>query len=950
MKAAISTLACDGWTLEKTLQICRQNDIQAIEIRMGIHPWSQLDLTDDEYRNIYSKITASGLTVSNLGTGVVVRGYDKAAFEELERCAQIARLLHCKGLRIMLGYFRVRWSEPEQQLDYEGIVRWLKEADALMTDYGTEIWIETHNEFATGKSLNKLLKDSGVKQCKVIWDIMHPIEAGEQPADSYRWMCSDLIHVHIKDGRPWDDADMASYQYTHLGEGDIDIEGIIEQLVKNNYEGYFSLEWEGIWRKELQGENFSPEEEIAVFSKHLKKIELSLKTKNYPLPPEHTHPRLFMRKSDYSEIRKKFSSKVLRPVYYQLKARQHSAVPADFNLHRNRDLGLYGNDVFESIKANAFFYLLEEDMDAGRTAISKIFAVMGTIDFTLSPLFDKEDMYTRAGGELLVVLAVVYDWCFDLLKEEQLCELRRYSKLIMSNMEVGYPPVKQGAVTAHSGEAQLMRDIISLAIAIYDEENELYHLAAKRLFEEFIPARDFIYQSHAYHQGDFYGTFRYQWEIYLAWIYRRMGYEAIFSAQQQFVPYSWLYARLPDGQLLKDGDSVLSTLPKVPYWNRCYTRSFMLTASFYRDPYLQQEYHRCDPYQKYEPIDGAGQLLELMLFYDPGISSQSTMALPCSKEFYSPYGGLIARTTFNLDDPDAVVCSFKIGNYMFKNHQHRDSGQFQIYYKDILALDSGLYYSAIPQVAYGSEHRMQYLRHTIAHNCMLFRDMTIPGDAGGQRCDADDPHYLTISELLQDPHSCFADTLYTHVSEDVSYASADFSAAYEERVKRYIRTFVFLRTNVPDIPAVILVYDYALPSHAFIRPYWLLHTQQKPVLENNGFTAVNKGKLTGLFVSEASLTIETIGGEDHAFDVFGVNYPGIQIAGAETKEGSWRIQVSAPEGAPFCCLTAMAVSDKQATVSPAFFDIQQIEGRIIVTVCKKRFIFNKDEALQMEEL
>jgi sugar phosphate isomerase/epimerase len=282
MKKAISTLACDGWTLEKSLQVCVQNDIQAMEIRMGIHPWSQLNLTDEEYRCIYSEITAAGLIISDLGTSVVVQQYNEAALQEIERCAQIAQLWNCKGLRIMLGHFRISWSESMQELDYAGIIRWIQEADARMAYYGTEIWIETHNEFATGESLNQILKDSGVKRCKLIWDIMHPLESGEQPEDSFKYMSPHLVHVHIKDGQPWLDTDLANYQYTHIGTGVIPIEAIIRLLQKNNYDGFYSMEWEGKWRKELQQEGFDAENEIAIFSKLIGKIESTLVKEGFP--------------------------------------------------------------------------------------------------------------------------------------------------------------------------------------------------------------------------------------------------------------------------------------------------------------------------------------------------------------------------------------------------------------------------------------------------------------------------------------------------------------------------------------------------------------------------------------------------------------------------------------------------------------------------------------------
>jgi hypothetical protein len=48
----------------------------------------------------------------------------------------------------------------------------------------------------------------------------------------------------------------------------------------------------------------------------------------------------------------------------------------------------------------------------------------------------------------------------------------------------------------------IMRDMISAGIAIHDEFPEMYQLAAGRFFREHLPARNWFYSGHAYHQGD----------------------------------------------------------------------------------------------------------------------------------------------------------------------------------------------------------------------------------------------------------------------------------------------------------------------------------------------------------------------------------------------------------------------------------------------------------------
>ena len=65
-----------------------------------------------------------------------------------------------------------------------------------------------------------------------------------------------------------------------------------------------------------------------------------------------------------------------------------------------------------------------------------------------------------------------------------------------------------------------------------------------------------------------------------------------------------------------------------------------------------------------------------------------------------------------IDSPD-VVAEMKVSEYHFGNHNHLDTGAFQIYYKGSLATDTGIYNT------YGSDHDFNYYKRTIAHNSML---------------------------------------------------------------------------------------------------------------------------------------------------------------------------------------------------------------------------------------
>lgn len=272
MRLAISTLPCKDWTLEKTLQICRENGITGLEIRIGLNEWSKLDMNQEECDRILSALQKYDITITDLGTSVVVNRYDEGQLIEFNKCILLAKRLKTKGLRVMLGNFRDRWSESIPTIDVEGMTKWLKQADKWAEENDIEIWIETHNEFATGKSLQKLFNENHLTNCKVIWDLIHPLEQEEDFITTYEAIKEYLIHVHIKDGIPWEDKDMANWKYTPIMKGIVPIAKIVKLLEAKGYGGYYSLEWESLWRAEIRGESYTGEKIIPHYGKVMREL------------------------------------------------------------------------------------------------------------------------------------------------------------------------------------------------------------------------------------------------------------------------------------------------------------------------------------------------------------------------------------------------------------------------------------------------------------------------------------------------------------------------------------------------------------------------------------------------------------------------------------------------------------------------------------------------------
>jgi len=254
LKLTFSTLPFMEKTFAELFEICSEFGIDAVELR--------------ETENCFSDSSAS-LSVVDIASNVCLRHFDEKVISFGKRSIDLAKKLGAKGIRVFLGNFAQTYDAPKLPIDYDGIVLALRE----LCDYSEiEIWVETHNEFSTGEVLLKLINDVDRRNLKIIWDIIHPIEDGETPEETMNYIGDYISHVHIKDGRKKADPIWHDFEYTLLGEGDLPIADIVRMLLKNGYDGYFSLEWENVWREELKKYPSVPEFILGKYIEYMKNI------------------------------------------------------------------------------------------------------------------------------------------------------------------------------------------------------------------------------------------------------------------------------------------------------------------------------------------------------------------------------------------------------------------------------------------------------------------------------------------------------------------------------------------------------------------------------------------------------------------------------------------------------------------------------------------------------
>jgi len=260
-RLAFSTLPCEGWTLDAMLELAVRCGFGGMELREGAAWGVSTDMSEEDRKRTQRQFERSGVRVTDIASGVCFTGLegDEAQLANLKEAVKLGHDLQAGGVRVFLGHFTVRRDQDVPAIPYAPLVANIAAACDFAAPYGVPVWIETHNEFATGRSLRKLLDDVGRDNCAVIYDIIHPLEEGEQPEETVALLGAQCAHVHVKDGIPFEDPMRSSWKYTRIGEGQVPIAKIVETLERAGYAGSYSLEWETKWRPELQAPGMDPE-------------------------------------------------------------------------------------------------------------------------------------------------------------------------------------------------------------------------------------------------------------------------------------------------------------------------------------------------------------------------------------------------------------------------------------------------------------------------------------------------------------------------------------------------------------------------------------------------------------------------------------------------------------------------------------------------------------------
>lgn len=625
------------------------------------------------------------------------------------------------------------------------------------------------------------------------------------------------------------------------------------------------------------------------------------------------------------------------------------------------------------IEAKAFMYLVTGDELYGYEAIVAVKNAMLTMVTNKDQFIDP----FRAYGLLMMIAAETYDWCNDLMteadKQQFLAGIEHKVCLWdpangIYNMEIGFPPTLLNGTNGHGTSVMLMRDYLAFAAAIYDDYPEWWNFIAGRFYTEFIEDFDFYFQSGMIHQGtSCYAPNKLYTYLWACWIINTLGGELPFKNDIDKVCLSLLGHIMPNGKLFQTGDGTVQgdgTTAGISY------QCCLMSAALFKNDALAHYGHKySNGYSTFTYSVGSNQWTPVMsiIFLANGVEFDEKSSEQMTLVQYNKYplGQLIVRNQWS---DDAAAVFMKIGELNAGNHDHKDSGTFQIYYKGMLSGTSGVYGD------YGTAHWKYYQQATVSKNGLLVFDPARSAkepifDANGNITN-DSTFLYTGSQRSNIDYDIVAKQTgvaygYSQDGTSVEYAyiAGEISGAYDSATVKYMeRNMLTVYTGDPDFPMFFFVYDDITSTSEDHIKKFLLHTTKEPSLsdedgdgKNETVTMVNgdgKMVLTSLLGADS---MTAIGGKGHAFEINGFNLTDQNKATGEWYENDYyernwgRVEICATGSLESEFLNVIYVTDatQSEKLTPRLIENEQVAGAFVNNVAA---IFTKGTSNATSEI
>ena len=690
--------------------------------------------------------------------------------------------------------------------------------------------------------------------------------------------------------------------------------------------------------------------------------------------PTADHPRLLITKDSIPNIKKALEDKTDPTVkrFYTLlnttEPNNGKLGKPQTNFDGRNGLHNYDKSILELIQVKALAYVIGGHEVYGYQALHYMKQFLRTLDIQ----YISSNM-EREYGNTMFTAALVYDWCYDLLTEE---DKRQFIAAVENKtasgycgdpsytttehykwkMSVGFPPTKIGAVSGHGSERQILRDYLSVAVAFYGDNNSWWNYIAACVYSEYVPVRNYYFQSGLSQQGTgVYVSGRHISDMYSAWILLTatgsQPYENIDKTVRNFLGYE-----IAPGKIFSDGDGTGSIQNNYEFKALSY-----MTAYLFADEAMLAQAKSMTPTKAFQ--SDTIELTSAMYIALCGMSDiepgeDKYEGMPLIQYNDSPVGQYVTHEAFGVKDSATVL--MRIKERTTANHEHADAGTFMIYYKGMLTADGGVY------KGYSSDHTRYYHQATVSHNGLLIYNPDVPETtapylsattianmkkwySGGQIWPTE---ASTLAELKTNKYLTGKVVGHRHayLNGDTSkplyaYINGNITEAYHEDTVDHVgRRMLTVYTQNEDVPMVFFVYDNITADNASFKKTFLLHicSADAPTISQANKTVITEngdGRLVLSCLTD-DVTITGVGGKNNNYSTNGMQNT------VATDTGVWgRVEISPNSNAKsHKFLNSIYVTDKGNTTHYESKPITNVSANKLSAGDVEGCVFNKSIA------
>lgn len=289
MKISFSTLACPDYSWQDIYSMAKDLDFDGIELRgIGSYidavkapPFSEekIDKTVDTLKKL-------GIEISCLSSGCVLKNFSRTEenLAELSGYIKLAKKINCCYIRVLADENPM----PVDDVNDDMMADVLSRAGALLEGTGIMLLVETNGVYCDTGRLAALLRSVNSRNVGALWDMHHPYRYGhESPSETISNLGEYIRYCHVKDS-VFEDGKLV---YKMLGEGDLPIKEMLDDLNQIGYLGYVSLEWVKRWASDLSDAGIVFPQFVHYMSayrhKHKYSHQRTARTGEYIWPKEH---------------------------------------------------------------------------------------------------------------------------------------------------------------------------------------------------------------------------------------------------------------------------------------------------------------------------------------------------------------------------------------------------------------------------------------------------------------------------------------------------------------------------------------------------------------------------------------------------------------------------------------------------------------------------------------